>query len=164
MAEPWRKILRTCGRAAQLSVWVVMSMSVPLVLSSLPQCQNQEGKHSLKIKSFGQTIPGTSGTQIVWDILDPGRGISRKETLCKAPLSIVLAREWPRCPAIWVETSRDLLHLGRLEKLYARTTFTGLVFHSLQKASAGSSHSPCDCLKMSMLRRSMSGMRMDIFA
>ena len=42
VAEPWRKILRTCGRAAQLSVWVVMS--VPLVLSSLPQCQDQEGK------------------------------------------------------------------------------------------------------------------------
>ena len=34
-------------------------------------------------------------------------------------LSVVLGREWPGCPAIWVGTSRDLgAHLGHLEELY----------------------------------------------
>ena len=37
----------------------------------------------------------------------PGPGTSWTETLCKVPLSVVLDREWPGCPEIWVGTSRD---------------------------------------------------------
>ena len=41
-----------------------------------------------------------------WDIRDPDVGISRTKTLCKWPLSVVLDREWPGWPGIWVWTSR----------------------------------------------------------
>ena len=41
-----------------------------------------------------------------WDIRDPDVGISRTKTLCKWPFSVVLDREWPGCPGIWVGTSR----------------------------------------------------------
>ena len=41
-----------------------------------------------------------------WDIRDPDVGISRTKTLCKWPFSVVLDREWPGCPRIWVGTSR----------------------------------------------------------
>ena len=41
-----------------------------------------------------------------WDIRDPDVGISQTKTLCKWPFSVVLDREWPGCPGIWVGTSR----------------------------------------------------------
>ena len=34
-------------------------------------------------------------------------GAEMPAKLCKAPFSVVLEREWPGCPAIWVGTSRD---------------------------------------------------------
>ena len=44
-------------------------------------------------KVFGRDIPGTSGTQTSGH---PG------QNLCKWPFSVVLDREWPGCPGIWV--------------------------------------------------------------
>ena len=41
-----------------------------------------------------------------WDIRDPEVGISRSKTLCKWPFSLVLHREWPGRPCIWVGTPR----------------------------------------------------------
>ena len=55
------------------------------------------------------------------DIPDPGPGMSRTKTLCKAPFSVVFDREWPGCPAIWVGTSQDLgAHLGHLDPSHLR--------------------------------------------
>ena len=76
----------------------------------------------LKIKFLGGTSLGHQGPTRR-DIPDPGPGMSRAKTLCKEPSSVVLDREWPGCPAIWVGTSRD------------RKTFmqenSGLIFRSL---------------------------------
>ena len=44
--------------------------------------------------------------RIFRDIRDPDVGISQKKTLCKWPFYVVLNREWPGCPGIWVGTSR----------------------------------------------------------
>ena len=63
-------------------------------------------KNSLKIKFLGGIFLGHHGPT-GRDITDPGPGMSWTKTLCKAPFSVVLAREWPGCPAIWVGTSRD---------------------------------------------------------
>ena len=41
---------------------------------------------------------------------DPSPGMSHTKTLCKVPFSVVLDRDWPGCPAIWVGTSRDRKH------------------------------------------------------
>ena len=51
-----------------------------------------------KDKVFGQDIPGRSGTQTSGY---PG---------CKRSFSVVLDREWPGCPGIWVGTSRIWKH------------------------------------------------------
>ena len=61
--------------------------------------------------------------KIFWDIRDPDVGIPLTLTLgCPGQkthakrLFLFKTREWPGCPAIWVETSRDLAaHLGHLE-------------------------------------------------
>ena len=72
-----------------------------------------EKKNRLKIKSLGRMLLGPQGTTRR-DIPDPGPGISRTKTLCKAPFSVILNREW-------AGMSRDL---GRdvpgSEKMYAR--------------------------------------------
>ena len=58
-----------------------------------------------------------------WDIRDPDVGISRAKNLCKWPFLIVLAREWPGSPGIWVGTSR-------IWKNFMQENF-GLIFRSL---------------------------------
>ena len=58
-----------------------------------------------------------------WHIRDPDVGISRTKTLCKWPFSVVLDREWPGCPGIWVGTSW-------VWKNFMQENF-GLIFHTL---------------------------------
>ena len=68
---------------------------------SQAKTENLEGKKQPKDKVLGLDIPETSGTQTSgypWS----GPGMSRTKTLSKAPLSVILDREWPGCPAIWV--------------------------------------------------------------
>ena len=55
-------------------------------------------KDSLKRKFWGRIFLASGPTR--WNIPDPGSGMSRTKTLCKAPLFVVLDREWPGCPAI----------------------------------------------------------------
>ena len=62
--------------------------------------QNVSGpKRQPKHKVFGRDIPGTSGTQTSGY---PGQ----KLYASKWPFSVVVDREWPGCPGIWVGTSR----------------------------------------------------------
>ena len=61
---------------------------------------------TIKIKVFGRISLGHRGPACR-HIPDPDPGLSRTKTLCKAPLSVVVDREWLECPAIWVGTSRD---------------------------------------------------------
>ena len=75
---------------------------------------DQVRKNSLNIKFWA----GYS-----WDIRDPDVGISRTKTLCKWPFSVVLDREWPGCPGIWVGTSR-------IWKNFVQENF-GLIFRTL---------------------------------
>ena len=57
----------------------------------------QEGKNSLNISFWAG---------YAWDIRDPDVRISWTTALCKWPCSVVLDREWPGCPGIWVGKSR----------------------------------------------------------
>ena len=61
-----------------------------------------------------------------WDIRDPDVGISRTKTLCKWPFSVVLDREWPGCPGIWVGTSR-------IWKIFMQENFGLFFFRALYK-------------------------------
>ena len=62
----------------------------------------QVRKNSLNIKFWAGYF---------WDIPDPDVGIPRTKTLCRWPFSVVLDREWPGCPGIWVGTSRTWKNL-----------------------------------------------------
>ena len=67
---------------------------------------------SLKTKFLGRIFLGHQGPRRR-DIPDPCPGTSPGKSSCKVPLSVVLDRDWPGCPAIWVGTSRHLgAHLG----------------------------------------------------
>ena len=68
-----------------------------LVMDKSAQLYDSGPKKQPKHKVFGRDIP---------DIRDPDVGISRTKTLCKWPFSVVLDREWPACPGVWVGTSR----------------------------------------------------------
>ena len=60
---------------------------------------------------------------VAWDIRDPDVRISRTKTLCKWPFSVVLDREWPGSPGIWVGTSQIWKNF--------RQENSGLIFRSL---------------------------------
>ena len=64
-----------------------------------------------------------------WDIRDPDVGISRTRTLCKWPFSVVLDREWPGCPGIWVGMSR-------IWTSFMQENF-GLIFRTLRSNCPG---------------------------
>ena len=75
-------------------------------------------KKQPKHKVFGRDIPGTSGTQT--------SGYPGQKLYASGPFTVVLDREWPGCPGIWVGTSRiwknfmqenfGLIFLGRTPK------------------------------------------------
>ena len=56
----------------------------------------QEGKTSLKIEFLGRIFLGHQGPTHR-DIPAPSLGMSRTKTLCKAPFSVALDKEWPGC-------------------------------------------------------------------
>ena len=55
----------------------------------------------LNIKILSRIFLGHQGPTCQ-DVPEPGPGMSRTKTLCKAPFSVILDGEWPGCPAIWV--------------------------------------------------------------
>ena len=59
--------------------------------------------HGLLHKSL-LTKDKVLGQDVHWDIRDPDVAISRTKTLCKWPFSVVLDKEWPGYPGIWVGT------------------------------------------------------------
>ena len=65
-----------------------------------------EKKNNLKIKFSGRIFMGHQGPTRR-DIPDPSPGTSQTKTLCKAPSSVVLDRQWPACPEIRIGASRD---------------------------------------------------------
>ena len=74
-------------------------------------------KKQPKHRVFARDIPGTSGTQT--------SGYPGQKLYASGPFSVVLDREWPGCPGIWVGTSR-------IWKNFMQENF-GLLFRSPKK-------------------------------
>ena len=72
-------------------------------------------KKQPKHKVLGRDIPGTSGTQT--------SGYPGQKLYVSGLFSVVLDREWPGCPGIWVGTSR-------IWKNFMQQNF-GLIFRTL---------------------------------
>ena len=83
----------------------------------------QKGKNSLNIKFSGTLFLGYQGPNVGIS-LTPTLGCPGQKLYARGPcLSIVLEREWPGCPAIWVGRSRDQKNLMQEN--------VGLIFCSL---------------------------------
>ena len=100
-------MLYTTGAVAENVVVKISKTSVPALYKN--QSPTIRYEKTAEHKVFGRDIPG----------------ISRTKTLCKWPFSVVLDREWPGCPGIWVGTSR-------IWKNFMQENF-GLIFRTLHK-------------------------------
>ena len=96
-SEVGQRISHVCVANQRLGE-VVKSRKFPKLV---PKANIRKEKKQPKEKFFGQGIPGS------WDVRDPHVGIARANALCKWPSSVVLDREWPGCPGIWVGASLD---------------------------------------------------------
>ena len=107
MAPNWPGLCKNLTRnkviLAKLSVMTILDHSAPIRSRTTAATPYQDRKNSVKIKFLGGIFLAHQGSACR-DI----PGMSRTKTLRKAPLSVVLDREWPGCPAIWAGTSHRI--------------------------------------------------------